>query len=343
MKSFTPKLWLALALLMALLPGTVFSQESTLDLVTDRGKLMAGVKGTQAGFGFVNEMGDFVGLEVDIAKAIAAAVFGDAGAIEFRALSAQDRFAVLAAGEVDVLIRTTTWTLSRDTDLATNFVATTFYDGQGMMVHGDSGVDMLDDLDGATICVTSGTTTEANLADQMATRGISYQPVVIDAQDVVFSTYESGRCDAVTADSSALAARRTQFMDPDAHKILPTIMSKEPLGPSVRHGDDQWFDIVQWVVYALFQAEELGITQDNAASMARTSDNPVVRRLLGVEGDLGGKLGLPTDWARQAIQAVGNYGEIYDRHLGPDTPLNIPRGINASWVDGGLLYSPPFR
>ena len=292
------------------------SQGATLGIVQERGNLMAGVKDSQAGFGFVDEAGNFTGLEVDIAKGIAAAIFGDATKVEFRGVSASDRFAILAAGEIDVLIRTTTWTLSRDTELATNFVATTFYDGQGIMVRNNSGVNALTDLQGATVCVTSGTTTEANLADQMSSRSIDYTPVVIDDQSVVFDTYEAGRCDAVTADASALAANRTQFANPGDHKLLDITLSKEPLGPSVRHGDDQWLDIVQWVVYALFAAEELGITSANVAATARTTEDPVVRRLLGAEGDLGDKLGLRADWAVQVIRAIGNYAELYDRHLG---------------------------
>jgi general L-amino acid transport system substrate-binding protein len=260
-------------------------------------------------------------------------------------VTAEQRFPALQSGEIDVLIRNTTWTLTRDTDNGGDFVHTTFYDGQGMMVATCLGATTLEDLDGGTICVQRGTTTELNLADQMAALGISYTPAVFEDANGTFAAYAEGRCDAVTTDKSGLVSRRSVLPDPEAHVILDVTMSKEPLGPMVRQGDDQWFDIVQWTVFATIAAEEFGVTAANVDDMAANDTRPEVQRLLGAfpDTDLGAKFGLSSDWAVNVIRAVGNYGEIYDRNLGEGTLTAIPRGINNLYTNGGLLYAPPFR
>ncbi len=315
----------------------------TLSLVLDRGTLICGVNSQVPGFGYVDANGAFSGFDVDFCRAMAAAIFGDADMVEYRAVTATDRFTALQSGEIDVLSRNTTWSLVRDTELTGNFVKTTFYDGQGMMVPTALGATTLQDLEGATICVQTGTTTELNLSDVMAAEGITYTPAVFEDADSTFAAYAEGRCDAVTTDKSGLIARKTILADPAAHMIMDVTMSKEPLGPMVRHGDDQWFDIAQWTVFVLFAGEEFGITSANVDDMRASATAPEVRRLLGLEGDLGLKLGLSNDWAYNILSLVGNYGEVYDRNLGPDTPTFIPRGLNSSYIDGGLHYAPPFR
>ncbi len=315
----------------------------TLKTIKARGKIICGVNSSVPGFGYVDTAGNFSGFDVDFCHALSAAVFGDPDKIEFRPLSASERFTALQSGEIDVLSRNTTWTTVRDTELGGNFVHTTFYDGQGMMVRKDSGITTLEDLEGGTICVQTGTTTELNLADVMASLGVSYTPLVFEDNNVVSATYQEGRCDGFTTDKSGLVATRTTFPDPENHIILDVTMSKEPLGPMVRHGDDQWFDIVQWTVFALFAAEEYGIDSTNVDSVKASATAPEIKRFMGLEGDLGVKLGLSNDWAYNVIKLVGNYEEIYNRNLGPDTPTYIPRGLNALYTDGGLLYSPPFR
>ncbi|HEY57050.1 MAG TPA: amino acid ABC transporter substrate-binding protein [Anaerolineae bacterium] len=315
----------------------------TLKTVKERGNVICGVNGQLPGFSYVNAQGEYEGFDVDFCQALAAAIFGDPAKVEYRPLTAKERFTALQTGEIDVLIRNTTWTLSRDTELGANFVATTFYDGQGIMVSKDSGVTKLEDLNGASICVATGTTTELNLADQMSARGIDYTPVVFETADQVFGAYEEGRCDAVTTDKSGLISRKITLKNPDAHIILDETLSKEPLGPVVRHGDDQWFDIVQWVVFATFTGEEFGITSQNVDEVKATTQDPNVKKFLGLEGEMGQKLGLDNNWAYNIIKMVGNYAEIYDRNLGPGTPFNLPRGLNASWKDGGLIYAPPIR
>ncbi len=316
--------------------------EGTLAAVKARGKIICGVNQAVPGFGFLQSDGSFAGFDIDFCKALSAAIFGNPDSVEYRPLNAKQRFTALQAGEIDVLIRNTTWTLTRDTELGANFAPTTFYDGQGIMVRKDSGIKTLEDLEGASICVSSGTTTELNLADQMASRGIKYNPVVFETADETTGAYLNGRCDAYTTDKSGLVARQSMFPNPEEHMILDETLSKEPLGPVVRHGDDQWFDIVKWMVFATFQAEESGVTSQNVDEM-KNAEDPNIRKLLGVEGDMGTKLGLSNDWAYNIIKQVGNYAEIYDRNLGPNTVFNLPRGMNASWKDGGLLYSPPFR
>jgi len=315
----------------------------TLENVKARGNLICGVNSQVPGFGFVDADGNFSGFDVDYCHALAAAIFGDPDKVEFRPVTASERFTALQSGEIDILSRNTTWSLARDTELGGNFIHTTFYDGQGMMVPADSGITTLQDLAGGTICVQTGTTTELNLADVMASLGISYTPAVFEDADSTFAAYSEGRCDAVTTDKSGLVARRTVLADPSAHVILDVTMSKEPLGPMVRHGDDQWFDIAQWTIFAMFDGEEFGITSTNVDDMKANAVAPEVKRLLGVEGDMGLKLGLSNDWAYNVIKLVGNYEEVYNRNLGPDTATYIPRGLNSLYTNGGLLYAPPVR
>jgi general L-amino acid transport system substrate-binding protein len=310
--------------------------------VQDRGTLICGVNGSLAGFSFLEDDGTNTGFDADFCRAVAAAVLGDPEAVEFRALTADARGPALQTGEVDVLIRNTTWTVTRDATWGL-FGPTTFYDGQAIMVNASLGAASIEDLAGATICVQSGTTTELNLTDRMRELGIEYEPAVFADIDPTYAAYAEGACDAVTSDRSQLVSRRTSLEDPSAHVILDDVLSKEPLGPVVPLGDDQWFNVVKWTVYATIEAEELGITQANVQEMADTSENPVVLRLLGREGELGALLGLENDWVINVISAVGNYGEIYDRNLGPDTPFALERGLNALWTDDGLLYAPPYR
>jgi general L-amino acid transport system substrate-binding protein len=316
-----------------------------LGIIQSRGSLICGVNTNLPGFGYPEEgTGRWLGFDADFCRVVATAVLGDPNAVEFRALSADDRGPALSTGEIDVLIRNTTWTLTRDTEWGL-FGPTTFYDGQGVMVRTDSGVGQLTDFQGLnpTICVQSGTTTELTLPDQMRALGVEYTQDTRPDIDQTYAVYEAGDCDAVTSDVSQLIARRTLFSDPDAHTILPDIMSKEPLGPVVPFGDERWFNVVKWATWATMQAEELGIDSSNVAEMRDTSTDPVVRRLLGVEGGLGTKLGLSDDWAFNIISEVGNYEEIFNEHLGPGTPFNLERGLNALWTDGGLLYPPAWR
>ncbi len=319
-----------------------------LGVVQGRDRLICGVNGGLQGFSFLDESTNtWSGFDADYCRAVAAAVLGDPDAVEFRALTADDRGPALQSGEIDVLIRNTTWTSSRDAAWG-NFGPTTFYDGQGMMVNTTlTDAATLEDLAGATVCVQSGTTTELNLADQMRLRGADYTPLVFDNIDATYEAYTQGRCDAVTSDRSQLVGRRSAFETPGDHELLEVVMSKEPLGPVVPHGDDQWFDIVKWVVFATFQAEEFEITSDNVDQVVGETQDPTVRRFLGIQpeaGEIASSLGLDDDWAVNVISAVGNYAEIYNRHLGPDTPLALDRGPNQQWTTpGGLLYAPPYR
>lgn len=318
--------------------------EDTLATVQERGVLKCGTgAGTAPGFAFIQDDGSWEGFNHDFCRAFAAAVLGDSEAVENVVTTGTTRFPILQSGEADVLSNNTTWTLSRDTSLGFDFAPTVFYDGQGMMVRADSGIEDLEGLEGGSVCVATGTTTEKNLADVFRQLDIEYEAVVFEDQgDTTRSAFAEGRCDGYTTDTSALVASLVLFDDPTAVTILPVVMSKEPLGPLVRHGDDNWFDIIKWSINCTIQAEELGITQDNVDEMLG-SDNPVVLNTLGVEGDLGQAMGLNNDFCYQIIKQVGNFGEIYTRHLGPDTPFNLPRGVNSQWQDGGLLYSPPFR
>ena len=314
--------------------------EGRLALVQERGMLICGINGGLPGFSFLDSAsGETTGFDADFCRAVAAAVLGDPTLVEFRTLNADARGPALQSQEIDVLIRNTTWTVTRDTDWGL-FAPTTFYDGQGMMVRSADGIESLADLEGATICVQTGTTTELNLADTFAAEGIDFTPLPFGEIEQTYSAYDEGSCDAVTSDRSQLLAQRTTLGNPDDHVILDTVMSKEPLGPVVPHGDEAWFNVVKWVVFATFEAEERGITQDNVADMV-DSDNPVIARLLGADGDLG--LRLEPDWVVDVISAVGNYGEIYERNLGPETPFDLDRGPNSLWTEGGLLYAPPYR
>ncbi len=313
-----------------------------LQTVLDRGTLICGVNGGLPGFSNLEPDGNYSGFDADFCRVVAAAVLGDVNAVEFRPLNAQERFTAVQTGEVDVLFRNTTWTTSRDSSVGMDFGPTTFYDGQAMMVRADTGITDLAGLEGGTICVQSGTTTELNLTDQFRAQGITFEPVVFEDIDPTFTAYDEGRCDAVTSDRSQLISRRTVLQEPDAHIILDAVLSKEPLGPAVAQGDSQWRDIITWAVYATMEAEELGINSTNVQESLE-SENPTFRRLLGVEGDLGTGLGLSNDFAVNIIEGVGNYGEIYNRNLGPETPFNLDRGQNALWTEGGLMYAPPFR
>ncbi len=326
-------------------PASSPEQQATgarLQAILDRGNLVCGVNSVLPGFGIVDESGAYTGFDVDFCRAIAAALFDDPDAVEYRPLNAQERFTAVQTGEVDVLIRNTTYTLSRDTDVGLDFAPITFFDGQGMMVRADSGITSLEEMDGATICVQTGTTTELNLADVFRGLGIEYTPVVFAEADPTREAYDAGQCDGFTTDKSGLVASQTQMTDPTEHIILDETMSKEPLAPSVLQGDAQWADVVRWVVYATIQGEEFGITSENIDEFLE-SENPDIRRYLGVEGEFGTALGLTNDFTQRVIRHVGNYGEIYDRNLGPDTPFNLPRGLNQLYIEGGLLYSPPFR
>ncbi|MBW4466463.1 MAG: amino acid ABC transporter substrate-binding protein [Pegethrix bostrychoides GSE-TBD4-15B] len=313
---------------------------SVLNTVLDRGSVICGVNGQLPGFSFVDSGGEYSGMDADYCRAIAAALFDDPSKVEFRNLSAQERFTALAAGEVDVLIRNTTWTINRDTALGLEFMPTTFYDGQGMLVTTASGVKDLKGLSGKSICVQSGTTTEQNLTDSFRKQNIPFTPVVFDDEDALYSAFTQGRCQAATSDRSQLTARRKSLPNPDNYAVLDDVISKEPLGAAVRNNDSKWADAVKWITYSTFQAEELDITQASLAQ-AESSADPEVKRLLGKEGTLGTDMGLPNDFAARVIKAVGNYGEIYDRNIG--TPFALERGLNELWTDGGLIYSPPFR
>jgi general L-amino acid transport system substrate-binding protein len=322
--------------------GGTTSASSLLTQVQERGELLCGVSGNLPGFSYVTQEGEYSGLDVDICRAVAAAVFDDPNAVEFRNLNAKERFTALQSGEIDLLSRNTTWTLSRDTSVGLDFVPVVFYDGQGMMVKADSGIEDLQGLEGQSVCTQTGTTTEQNLADQMERLGIEYTPIVFEEVDATFAAYQEGRCQGVTSDRSQLVSRRSLLPNPEEHVILDTVMSKEPLAPAVLNNDAQWFDTVKWVVNGLIAAEELGVTSENIDEFM-TSENPVVKRLLGTEGTLGEDMGLSNDFMVKAIRAVGNYGEIYNRNLGPDTPFDLPRGQNALYTEGGLMYAPPFR
>ncbi len=334
---------LTIAAALSVLFGLAQAQTSLLDEVQVRGNLVCGVNNQVPGFGSVDAEGEYSGFDVDFCRAIAAAVLGDADAVDFRALSAQERFTAVQTGEVDVLIRNTTWTSSRDTAVGLNFAPTTFYDGQGFMVKRADGIEDLEDLEGRSICVQSGTTTELNLTDVMAALDIDYTPVVLETADQAIAAYDAGQCESYTTDVSGLVSRLPTTQDPEGSVILPQTISKEPLGPSVLHGDDVWFDAVKWIVFSTFAAEEYGITSENVREVAETTNNPAVQRLLGVEPEAVEQIGLDADAMLRMIEQVGNYEEIYNRNLGPDTQFDIPRGLNSQYTDGGLLFSMPLR
>lgn len=312
-----------------------------LQAVQARGELVCGVNNQLPGFGNLDSDGNFTGFDTDFCRAVAAAVLGDATKVQFRYASGSDRFTVVKSGEVDVLFRNSTWTLTRDSaEVGMEFMPVNFYDGQGMMVRKAMNITTLEEMDGATICVQSGTTTELNLADNFRARGIDFTPVVFEDNDKTLAAYDEERCDGYTTDKSGLVSSRTKLASPDDHMILDISMSKEPLAGAVFQGDPTWADAVRWTVYGLVNAEEYGITSANVDEMMNSED-PNIRRILGVEGDMGAKVGLPNDFMVKVIKAVGNYGEIYDRNLGPSTAL--PRGQNSLYTQGGLMYAPPIR
>jgi general L-amino acid transport system substrate-binding protein len=332
-----------LVVALSVVLGLANAQDSLLDEIQERGTLVCGVNAQLPGFGAIDSDGNFTGFDVDFCRATAAAVLGDADAVEYRGLNAAERFTALQTGEIDVLIRNTTWTSSRDSEVGANFAPTTFYDGQGFIVREASGITDLADFEGTSICVQSGTTTELNLADVMAALDIEFTPLTFESADQTFGAYEAGQCDSVTTDKSGLVSRSSLLQNPEDHVILPQTISKEPLGPAVLHGDDAWFDVIKWVTFGTIFAEEYGITSDNVLEVAASAEAPVVRRFLGVDGEALQQLGLEQNAMIDMIQQVGNYGEIFARHLGADSQFNLDRGLNALYTDGGLLYAPPFR
>jgi len=335
------KKWLlAAAFAVASVTG---ASAQTLNTVKQRGQLICGVSQGFAGFSAPDSRGEFRGLDVDYCKALAAAVLGDASKVRYVPLTAQARFTALQTGEIDVLYRNSTETFLRGTSIGLTQGPVNFYDGQGFAVRRDSGVKSVQDLDGATICVAQGTTHEQNLADTFRGRNIKFQPVVFERIDTMYEAFFAGRCDAMTQDASALAGALTVARNPGDYMVLEQTISKEPLGPFTRNGDVQWSNIVYWLHMALVEAEEYGVTQANAEELSRTSQNPTVQRLLGSSGDLGKQLGLDNRWALNAIRAVGNYGEIFERNVGQNSPLKLRRGLNGLWTKGGLMYAIPFR
>ncbi|WP_394180721.1 amino acid ABC transporter substrate-binding protein [Marinomonas posidonica] len=316
---------------------------ATLDDVKAKGFIQCGVSQGVPGFSNADVNGNWSGIDVDACRATAAAIFGDAQAVKFTPLSAKERFTALQSGEIDMLSRNTTWTYTRDTSLGLDFTAVNFYDGQGFMARKDLGVESALDLDGATVCTEQGTTTELNMADFFRKHKMNYVPVIVQKADEALAAYASGRCDVFTTDKSGLAAHRSKLSDPNAHVILPETISKEPLGPVVRHGDNQWKDIVTWAMFVQVNAEEMGISSKNVAKIKSESNDPGIRRLLGAEGNMGESLGLGADWAYNIIAEVGNYGEVFERNVGPNTPVGLPRGINNLWTEGGVMYAPPVR
>jgi general L-amino acid transport system substrate-binding protein len=326
-------------ILLAVLCFATSGFAGILDDVKAKGSVSVGVSGKVPGFSAPDDKGVWRGLDVDFGRAVAAAIFDDPDKAKFVPVTTKERFTALQTGEIDVLSRNTTWTFSRDVQQGVDFCGVLFYDGQGFMVRKSLGVKSAKELDGASVCIQIGTTTELNVSDYFAANGMTYKPVVYESADESTIIYETGRADVYTSDISGLAARRTALSNPDDHVILPEAISKEPLGPAVRQGDQQWSDLVRWTLFALVNAEELGVNSKNVDEMLKSS-NPAIKRMLGVEGNYGEQLGLTNDWAYRIIKHVGNYSEIFERNVGPDTPLKIERGLNALWKDGGLLYAP---
>ena len=318
------------------------SAQATLNSVKQKGMLTCGSNVGLPGFGLPDAQGNWTGLDVDYCRAIAAAIFNDPTKVRFIPLSAKDRFTALQSGEVDLLARNSTWTMSRDTQLGLDFPSVNYYDGQGFMVRKKLGVASAKELDGASVCTQQGTTTELNLADFFRANNLKYEVVAFASADETFKAYDSGRCDAFTTDASGLYAERNRASNPDEHIVLPEIISKEPLALAVRHGDNQWGDIVRWAHYALVNAEELGLTKANIDQQAK-ADNPEIKRFVGTEGKFGEAIGLTNDWAVRIVKHVGNYGEIFERNIGEGSPLKIKRGVNALWTKGGLQYGIPIR
>ncbi|MFG6667753.1 amino acid ABC transporter substrate-binding protein [Halomonas sp. HNIBRBA4712] len=323
-----------------LLPG--LSLASTLETVKERGSLRCGVNAAQPGFSALDDEDTYQGLDTDICRAVAAAALGEGARVEFVPLDSVERFAALQSGEIDVLARTTTWTSTRDTTLGIHFTGVSYYDGQAFMVASDLNVQSARELDGAAVCTQSGTTSELNLADYFRRHGMEFDAVVFDAPEQSIIGFEEGRCDVLSSDASQLYAQRMQLTDPDMAVVLPEVISKEPLGPAVRQGDDQWFNIVKWSLFALLNAEELGVTQANVDEKLE-DENPEIMRLLGRDGEFGEGMGLEADWAYQIVKQVGNYGEVFERTVGAGSAFNIGRGLNALWKEGGVQYAPPIR
>lgn len=338
MKKFTLPVW-AVAGLFSL---STISHASTLEAVQKRGAIQCGVSTGLPGFSNPDEKGNWTGLDVDVCRAVAAAVLGDASKVKYTPLNAKERFTALQSGEVDILPRNTTWTLTRDASLGLNFTGVNYYDGQGFLVSKGLGVKSAKELDGAAACIQAGTTTELNLADYFRTHGMEYKAVVFDTSDQTVKGFESGRCDVLTSDQSQLYALRIKLAKPDDAVVLPEVISKEPLGPVVRQGDDAWFNIVKWSLFAMVGAEEMGVTSANVDKM-KTDGTPDMKRLLGSEGNMGETLGLGNDWAYNIVKQVGNYGESFERNVGQSSALKIERGLNALWTQGGLQYAPPVR
>jgi len=330
------------AFLVAFVAIAADAKATTLEQVKQRGFVVCGANPGLAGFGLPDDKGNWNGLDVDICKGVVAAIFNDVTKVKFFPLTGKDRFTALQSGEIDLLSRNTTWTLSREAGQGFLFAGISYFDGQGFMVRKSKGIDSIHKLSGASICVQQGTTTELSMADFFNANKMPYEPVDFATADEAISAYDSGRCDAFTTDASSLYAERVKLAKPDDHIVLPEIISKEPLGPVVRQGDDQWFNIVKWTLFAMIDAEEMGISSQNVDEKLK-SDAPDIRRLLGLEGNFGEGLGLTTDWAYRIIKHVGNYGEIFDRNLGAKSHLKIQRGINELWTRGGLHYAPPVR
>jgi general L-amino acid transport system substrate-binding protein len=316
---------------------------ATLDAVKRKGHIQCGVSDGLPGFSYTDAQGQYLGIDVDICRAVAGAVFGDASKVKFTPLTAKERFTALQSGEIDLLSRNTTWTSSRDSAMGLNFAGVTYYDGQGFLVNKKLGVASAKELDGATVCVQAGTTTELNLADYFRANGLKYTPITYDTSDESAKSLESGRCDVLTSDQSQLYAQRIKLAAPQEYVVLPEVISKEPLGPAVRQGDEEWFDIVRWTLFALVNAEEMGVDAKNVEQTAKSTKNPDVARLLGTDGDYGKDLKLKQNWVVPMIKQVGNYGEIFERNVGAGSELKIERGLNALWNKGGLQYAPPVR
>jgi general L-amino acid transport system substrate-binding protein len=341
-KPKTAAIWAPLATALALATPAQAASTPTLDAVVKKGFVQCGVTQGLAGFSNPDAKNNWTGIDVDVCRALAAAIFGDSTKVKFTPLSAKERFTALQSGEIDVLSRNTTWTLVRDTALGLDFAGVTYYDGQGFMVREKLGIKSAKKLDGATVCVNTGTTTELNVADYFRANKMKYKLVAYEKDDEVVAAYDQGRCDVITTDRSGLASQRLKLKNPAEHLILPEVISKEPLGPVVRHGDNQWGDLVRWTLFAMLEAEENGVSSKNVDAMKK-DPSPNVRRLLGLEGDMGKNLGLKVEWAYNIVKLVGNYGEVFDRNLGAGSPLKIPRGQNALWKDGGLQYAMPIR
>ncbi|WP_071872020.1 amino acid ABC transporter substrate-binding protein [Atopomonas hussainii] len=316
---------------------------ATLDAITAKGFVQCGISDGLPGFSYADSKGQYVGMDVDVCRAVAAALFGDATKVKYTPLTAKERFTALQSGEVDMLSRNTTWTSSRDAAMGLNFAGVNYYDGQGFLVNKKLGVTSAKELDGAAVCIQAGTTTELNLADYFRANNMKYTPITYDKSDESAKALEAGRCDVLTSDQSQLYAQRIKLAKPDDYVVLPEVISKEPLGPAVRQGDADWFNIVKWTLFAMVNAEEMGVTMSNVEDLAKNSTNPDVRRLLGAEGEFGKDLKLPKDWAVQIVKQVGNYGESFDRNVGAGSELKIARGLNDLWNKGGLQYAPPVR